>query len=305
MEKKVYTFSNDTGDATMTVYTVFPGIQLVYHSVHMDYFNIGMVTEGNLIELQHCREGRIEQQFEDEYFYLMPGDLSVALRTKPVDGYHFPLCHYHGITIGIDRTLAEHDVSPLLREIQVQPKELAERLCGDKNSFIIRSEQAIEHIFSELYHVPENIKPGYFKVKVLELLLVLSGRDWESRYISEITLNKSQVSLAHRATAYLLEHMEQHITIQMLAKVLNVSDTYLKRIFKAVYGVPVFSYMRIQKMQSAAQLLIHTERPVAEIAYDFGYNNTSKFSVAFQKVMGDTPGEYRRMHTKTEGRDLL
>lgn len=34
-------------------------------------------TQGNLIEIHHCREGRIEQEFEDEYFYLMPGEIGV------------------------------------------------------------------------------------------------------------------------------------------------------------------------------------------------------------------------------------
>lgn len=56
--------------------------------------------------------------------------------------------------------------------------------------------------------------------------------------------------------------------------------------------------MRVQKMHSAAQLLIHTEKSIAEIAEEFGYSNTSKFSAAFQAVMGDTPGDYRRCHTK-------
>ena len=76
----------------------------------------------------------------------------------------------------------------------------------------------------------------------------------------------------------------------------------LKNIFKGVYGVPIYTYMRIKKMQSAALLLIHTERSVAEIAYEFGYNNTSKFTAAFQKVMGETPSEYRKVHAKTTAR---
>lgn len=35
IEKKEYLFSNDTGDAVLTIYEVFPGVRLVYNSVHM------------------------------------------------------------------------------------------------------------------------------------------------------------------------------------------------------------------------------------------------------------------------------
>ena len=72
----------------------------------------------------------------------------------------------------------------------------------------------------------------------------------------------------------------------------------MQTVFKGVYGVPVFSYIRIQKMQCAAQQLIATDLPIAEIAGIFGYTNESKFSAAFKAVMGDTPGMWRKEHRK-------
>lgn len=297
-EKKVYRFSNDLGDAELAVYEVFPGVQLVYSSVHMDCFNLGDVMSGSMIEIHHCREGRIEQQFEDEYFYLMPGDFCIALRTSMVRDFRFPLRHYHGISIGIREDVARQWFSQIMEDVDIQPLEVTRRLCGERNSHIIRAERYIEHIFAELYSVPEHIKKGYFKLKIMELFLVLSGIDPHKNEVTESRLPQSQVQLANSVAAYLSEHMEQHITITELAKQFSVSDTHLKNAFRGVYGVPVFSYMRIQKMQSAAQLLIHTEKPIAEIAYEFGYSNTSKFSAAFQSIMGDNPGDYRKLHTK-------
>lgn len=302
IEKKEYRFSNDLGDAELTVYEVLPGVQLVYCSVHMDQFDLGSVMDGNMIEIHHCRQGRIQQQFEDEYFHLMPGDFCIALRRSMVRSFHFPLRHYHGIAIGIREDVARQWFSQFLEDIHIQPLEVTKRLCGKGNSHIIRSEDYIEHIFSELYSVPEHIKKGYFKLKLMELFLVLSGIDARKNAVTGEGLPSSQVQLANSAAAYLSEHMQQHITISELAKQFNVSDTHLKNAFRGVYGVPVYSYMRIQKMQSAAQLLIHTEKPISEIAYGFGYSNTSKFSAAFQAVMGDTPGDYRRMHSKLRPR---
>ena len=298
IEKKEYRFANDLGDAELTVYEVFPGVELVYSSVHMDRFDLGHVPEGNMIEIHHCREGRIEQELEEEYFYLMPGDLYIALGKNMVRSFRFPLRHYHGITIGIREDAARQWLSRFMEDIHIQPLEVTRRLCGSSNSHIIRSESYIEHIFAELYRVPEQIRKGFFKLKIMELFLVLSGIDVHKNEVTQYALPRSQVQLANSVAAYLSRHMNQHITIPELSKEFGVSDTHLKNAFKGVYGVPVFSYMRVQKMHAAAQLLIHTEKPIAEIADAFGYSNTSKFSAAFQSVMGDTPGDYRRCHTK-------
>ena len=39
---------------------------------------------------------------------------------------------------------------------------------------------------------------------------------------------------------------------------------------------------------------------IDEIAEEFGYENESKFSAAFKRIMGDTPGVYRKEHTKVK-----
>lgn len=300
-ECKEYSFSNDSGDAVMTVYTVFPGVELVYSSVHMDHCDLGdldNLEKSCLIEIHHCREGRVEQVFDDEVFYLMPGDLAVAIRKEKERIYSYPLNHYHGITVVINTALAPKCFSEFLEDVRVQPMEVAKRLCRDRNSFYIRKQQYIEHIFSELYTVPEQLKRGYFKVKILELLLILSSIDPEKNEAPKRALPKVQTMLAKQSAEYLVKHMEQRITIHELAREFNVSETSLKNAFKAVYGVPVYSYIRLQKMHSAAHRLVYSDAAVSDIAYDLGYKNSSKFGDAFREIMGETPSEFREKHKK-------
>lgn len=298
MQASVRSYSNDVGDATLTDYDLFPGVRLSYCSVHMDRLNIGDAAQGDLIEIHHCREGRIEQEFEDHFFYLTPGDLSIAICTHEVKAFSFPLRHYHGLTIAIDTRVASACFSALLDDVQVQPMEVARKLCGNRQCHIIRGERYVEHIFSELYSVPENIRAGYMKLKVLELLLVLHGLNPAPRPEDEIALSRFQVQLAKRAAAHLSAHMDRHITIAALARHFNVSETHLKLAFKGVFGVPIFSYMRIQRMQMAAQLLIHSDRSIADVAAESGYENSGKFSAAFREIMGESPSGYRRAHSK-------
>ncbi len=76
---------NEAGYIDMTCYSVFPGIDLVYDDVHMHGNFRENAKPGNIFELNHCREGRFECEFEKGSCYLEPGDLTVCC--KPDSGY--------------------------------------------------------------------------------------------------------------------------------------------------------------------------------------------------------------------------
>lgn len=102
------------GELVMTRHQVFSGIELIYNDVHLGQYTPNRGDLGLVLEINYCREGRMEGEFQDEFFYLTPGDLSIR-RKKDVD-YHstFPLHHYHGITIAIDIQKAPDCLSCLL-----------------------------------------------------------------------------------------------------------------------------------------------------------------------------------------------
>ena len=66
-----------------------------------------------------------------------------------------------------------------------------------------RSTVSVVHIFSELYSVPEGIRKGCFKVKILELLLLLlSALDTDSNARS---FTRSQVRPAEQVGAFIAD----------------------------------------------------------------------------------------------------
>ena len=87
----------------------------------------------------------------------------------------FPTGHYHGITVTVEPGLAPRCLSCFLEDVEVQPAALAEKFCAAGGYFAARSSRRVEHVFSELYQVPEDLRRGYLKVKILELLLFLSA----------------------------------------------------------------------------------------------------------------------------------
>lgn len=148
------------------------------------------------------------------------------------------------------------------------------------------------HIFAELYSVPEAIRKGYFKVKILELLLFLSAFPVQAAQ-PQHSYPQAQVQLAEQIGAYLLENTERRLTVAELSQRFGASATLINSSFRGVYGMSPAAFLRAQKMHGAARLLRQTDRTVLDIAGQFGYDNGSKFAKAFRDVIGVSPNAYR------------
>lgn len=297
--RREYHFKNDTGDAQVIVYDIFPGVEVAYASVHMDQFDFAEAESSfrdRYVGFYYCKEGRIEQEADNEFFYLMPGDCSVVIRDRKVKRFALPLRHYHGISIGIDTSTAPDRFSEFMGNEAMAPLQIASRLCKGQHSAILRNVAALKHIFTESYAVEESMRGEYLKVKLLELLYVL--HQMEASSALDVSVPRTQAEFVKRVAAYIAENIHAKLALKDLSARFGVSDTYLQGSFRAVYGMPVISFIRAQKMQCAAQLLIHTDRSVDDIADEFGYINESKFSAAFRRIMGDSPSTYRREHSK-------
>lgn len=280
------------GEIRLASYPVFPGIALTYTDVNAASC-AAAPGAGEVLEITHCRAGRMECQFTDEFCYLTAGDLAITQKRGGGRATYFPLGHYAGISILVDLNGAPDCLSCILDDVNVQPRALCKKYCAGGTSFIARSNPALEHIFSELYSVPPEIQKGYFKVKALELLLFLSGMDIGRDELAQRSYTSAQVALAKAVCRYLSAHMDRRYTLEQLSEIFHVSGTQIKAAFKGVYGVPIYTYTRTQKMQAAARLLRESDCTVLEIAGRVGYDNGSKFAGAFRDVMGVTPNEYR------------
>lgn len=292
-ECTVYRLSDSTGEIVMTSYKVFPGIEFIYNDVHMEKCEIHRAKGGNIFEINHCREGRIECSFQDEFTYLTPGDMRISNKADVQRISFYPLNHYHGITIIIDMDNAPSCLSCILADVNVRPSALIRKFCGIGKCFVTRSNPAVERIFLDLYMVPKKIRRGYLKIKVLELMLFLNGTELVDEEKECSRYSRPQAEIAKKVCKYLTEHMDDKITLAQLSEFVHISGTQIKNSFKGVYGVSFYSYIRRQKMQAAGLMLHHSDSTILEIAGRFGYDNGSKFAAAFKAVMGMTPSEYR------------
>lgn len=93
---------------------------------------------------------------------------------------------------------------------------------------------------------------------------------------------------------YLVEHLDQRITIEELAKLFLMNTTTLKDGFKALYGTSIAAHIKEHRMEKATWLLKESELPVSQVARQVGYASQSKFSAVFYQQYGQSPLEYRK-----------
>ena len=291
---KRFHLENESGDGDITLYSVFPGVELVYNDMHMAYCNRNQQPASEVMEINYCKEGRSECLFGDhQYCYMSAGDLSFCSLQEQSHQSEFPTAHYHGVTVTIDFSGITPEMKRVLELLSVDLDRIRE-LSRLRDFIMIRANETIEHIFSELYRVPETIKLGYIRVKVLELLLVLTELNPAQERSETVRFTQSQIEAVKELHAFLVAHFSEHYTIEELAERFELSPTVLKKCFKGVYGDSIYAYMKRYRLQVAEQLLKETSLTVGEIAARTGYLNPNKFTSAFCAEYGVPPTRYRK-----------
>lgn len=264
--------------------------------MHLVSFDEAPVLARNVIEINHCRVGRYECSFgENSCCYLAAGDFAVCAAARKKSSSCFPLRHYHGITILLDLDAVSPEMRKQMEWYGVDLDVIRRYICTENRCCILRSEPTIAHIFSELYTAHSVPDTGYLRLKVLELLHILSRLKDRDDVQQTDYFNQHQVECARRAAKLLTQKLTVHQTIEQLAQDVGLSATALKTCFKSVYGSSVYAYQKEYRLQLAQKLLTETDSTIAEIAHQIGYENPNKFSSAFRQALGMTPTQYRKM----------
>ncbi len=105
---------------------------------------------------------------------------------------------------------------------------------------------------------------------------------------------KQSGSLVSSALQYIDQHYtEESISLNSVAKAINVSTNYLSAIFSQSVGQSFVEYLTQKRMTRAKQFLRQSNRRAGEIAAEVGYKDPRYFSFVFKKTQGCTPREYR------------
>ena len=95
------------------------------------------------------------------------------------------------------------------------------------------------------------------------------------------------------AIAYIEAHLDQSLDVNEIARQVYLSPMQLYRDFYSATGHSVKEYVRKRRLSNALNMLRFSDRPLAHIAYEWGYSSQQAFGRAVKQATGLTPLGYR------------
>lgn len=262
----------------MAEYQLFPDIKLITGR-HDN------TSEMSATEISFCVSGVCEYSVEQKYYYLKAGNC-IILQSGCETGIAYS-SDYCGITLLIDPQFKSIAFSDIL-DIQGIMKKMSH---GDR--CIFSADEKTEKLFSDIYEELVTSKAAVLRIKVLELLMLLS----EQKKVSF-----EQHKLIEQVRDFICRNVSDHYTISELSGMFRINPTTLKENFRQTFGCPVYSYVKNRRMFRAAELMSTSDMRIIDIAEEVGYCNASKFSSAFREVMGVNPKYYQMEYKKPGAR---
>lgn len=99
-----------------------------------------------------------------------------------------------------------------------------------------------------------------------------------------------------RVIEAMLNHPEQHHTLELLADAAHMSRSTFARHFEQCFGRTPMDYLRDVRLRRAAQMLQISGLSVDGIASKVGFASRSHFSRAFHDQFGCSPADFRKQH---------
>lgn len=103
-----------------------------------------------------------------------------------------------------------------------------------------------------------------------------------------------------RASELLHENLHGRIRLSELARECGLSASHFARSFKISFGVSTHRWLIQHRIERAKELMSGAGNSLMEIAIESGFSDQAAFTRAFQRLVGMTPGSWRRRRSSAK-----
>jgi two-component system, response regulator YesN len=119
-------------------------------------------------------------------------------------------------------------------------------------------------------------------------LLDRMRQEYEKHY------DRLEADTIHQIKQYIIEHSNEDISLDTLAKKVNLSPIYISKMFKEKLGINYIDLLTECRIEKAKKMLGDQEKSIKEITFEVGYHDPNYFSKVFKKMCNISPKEYRK-----------
>ena len=84
------------------------------------------------------------------------------------------------------------------------------------------------------------------------------------------------------------------LTVSLIAEKIGISEVYLRKLFRAQYGISPSKYLISVRLKNAKKLMKYPFLTLEECALQSGFSSLQYFCRLFKKETGISPGKYRK-----------
>lgn len=276
-------FRKNKGNVSASI--MFTGCVVPPHN--HDYFEINYVISGKCVEYI----GGSTFILNEGDFLLMPP--SVYHAPNPVGNSKCVNILIRSDWIGgVEKKLIAYDLDSFLTRMQKQNTYM---IFFAKNSTAFETANHMTDMFED-----GKARPRYYELYAESLALKLLLELSECSY-TETFYSSSKKCISGNMTEAILQYIKDNIStaeLESTADHFGYSPSHLSRLIKNHTGNGFATYIMLQRMLRAEQLLSKTDIPIGKIPAMIGLESKEYFSRVFKKFNNISPSEYRKISKK-------
>lgn len=232
----------------------------------------------HLLELTYVDQGSLHSVADGQDLLLEQGDITIYT----ADQWHMQYADI-GVAprfVTISFELSGDDLSSLRNQKIAAPQQVVTLLQQMLREMDSSDEFAADMIIAMLG-------------QVLMLLLRQSKSPAIDKPKASNNLN-SENQIIRRAQQYISDHLRDKLSVPLVAKMVDVSPSYLTALFHKNLQISPAEYIRRLKLQESKQMIRENSMTFTEIAATLQYSTVHHFSRQFKEKFGITPTEYAK-----------
>ncbi|ULQ54739.1 AraC family transcriptional regulator [Flavihumibacter fluvii] len=131
-------------------------------------------------------------------------------------------------------------------------------------------------------------------LQVLHELSIVKSLPIASVHFRPMKGNENQQRI-NKVFLYVQKEFRESISLKKAASIIHLSESAFCKYFKKASGKTFSDYTNDIRVAHACQLLIETDKPIGEIAFESGFESITYFNRIFLRKKKIRPGQYRKM----------
>ena len=237
----------------------------------------------NNLELQYIFGGRASIIIGNHVYEVCKGNAGILHDERPDAklGFSFYNCGIKNFRVeGLpENHLLPNDVSPVLHTENISAcietifRELVEQISMKKTS----GANVCSHLLNALLIILTKQIPHEKNLR---------GGKFDNSFL--------------RCKEFIDANFTETISIEQLSQIASMSISGFSHQFKKTLGIAPLQYLTRLRIGLAQKILISTDKPIADVATEVGYDNISHFNNQFKKFVGTSPQNYRKLWVGNE-----